>query len=425
MATATSKISPVVTRSGRASSSSTYIATKVTGPDKNNKYSSEIVQYDNAKGEGGKTIGTRDPDSGEITWNDDASRKVKANSDKFKKASNNQIESVQKDLATSAVEKEGLNQAAGKKNQDTTDGNTDSSQAKATPSPRDASGSLSGEGKSTPAARNSYGGALCYPLAMRQTLKDNLHIKVLKFIPRTMGGVSMSDRPKGSKIGEVFLPMPSAIQDGNKTEWGSGTMTPVQIAAAGATKKFLGSEGAQGALGSITQSYEEAKAEAPMVEEALGSFFTEQLTGATDVLARTTGAVMNPNMELLFKGPSLRSFSFSWKMSPRDRKESIEIAKIIRLFKQSMAPQKTSKDLFLKAPSIYELVYRSGTNKNRFLPKMKTCALVDCAVNYTPDGSFMAYDNDSMVAYEMSLSFQEMEPIYNNDMGSGWDSVGY
>ena len=83
MATATSKISPVITRSGRASSSSTYIATKVTGPDKNNKYSSEIVQYDNAKGEGGKTIGTRDPDSGEITWNDNASRKVKSNSDKF------------------------------------------------------------------------------------------------------------------------------------------------------------------------------------------------------------------------------------------------------------------------------------------------------------------------------------------------------
>ena len=56
---------------------------------------------------------------------------------------------------------------------------------------------------------------------------------------------------------------------------------------------------------------------------------------------------------------------------------------------------------------------------------MKTCALTDCTVNYTPDGSFMAYDNDSMVAYEMSLSFQEIEPIYNNDMSSGWDSVGY
>ena len=159
MATATSKISPVVTRSGRASSSSTYIATKVTGPDKNNKYSSEIIQYDNAKGEGAKTIGTRDPNSGEITWNDNASRKVKSNSDKFKKASNNQIESVKKDLATSALEKEGLNQAAGKKNQDNTNGDTDSSQSKATPAPRDQADGWSGsvEGSEDQPPRNSYG----------------------------------------------------------------------------------------------------------------------------------------------------------------------------------------------------------------------------------------------------------------------------
>jgi hypothetical protein len=135
--------------------------------------------------------------------------------------------------------------------------------------------------------------------------------------------------------------------------------------------------------------------------------------------------VMNPNMELLFKGPSLRSFSFSWKMSPRDEKESLVIGKIIRLFKQSMAPQKTPSDLFLKAPNIYELTLRNGSSRNKFLPKMKTCALLDCAVNYTPDGSFMAYDNASMVAYEMSLSFQEIEPIYNNDMSSSDDSIGY
>ena len=92
---------------------------------------------------------------------------------------------------------------------------------------------------------------------------------------------------------------------------------------------------------------------------------------------------------------------------------------------RSMAPQKVPGALFLKAPSVYDIEFRSGTSRNKFLPKIKTCGLTDCSVNYTPDGSFMAYDNDSMVALEMSLSFQEMEPIYNNDMSSGWDSVGY
>ena len=101
------------------------------------------------------------------------------------------------------------------------------------------------------------------------------------------------------------------------------------------------------------------------------------------------------------------------------------IAKIIRMFKQSMAPQKSKKGLFLKAPNIYKLQFNQGKDRHKFLPKIKECALNNCAVNYTPDGGYMTYDNSAMVAVEMSLSFQEMEPIYNNDMGQTDDSIGY
>ena len=55
-ATATSKIAPVVVGSGQGKST-TYIASKVSGPDKNGDYTSEIIQYDNASGGGAKTIG--------------------------------------------------------------------------------------------------------------------------------------------------------------------------------------------------------------------------------------------------------------------------------------------------------------------------------------------------------------------------------
>ena len=271
---------------------------------------------------------------------------------------------------------------------------------------------------------NTDTSALCYPLAMRSVLKDCLQINVIKHTPKTITGMSFRNRPKGETIGMAILPMPTAISDGNKTDWGSGTMTPVDMAKAGIVKSFLGEKGAKGAMDQLNQTAA-AAAGNEKVEEAMKNYFTEQLTGTEDMLTRTAGMVLNPNMELLFKGPSLRTFSFTWKMSPRDEKESVEIGKIIRMFKQSMAPQKTEEDLFLKAPNIYDLKLRSGKDRNKFLPKIKTCALLDCAVNYTPDGSFMAYDNDSMVAYEMTLSFQEIEPIYNNDMSSGWDSIGY
>ena len=422
--TATSKIAPVVIGSGRGKST-TYISTKVTGPDNNGDFTSEIVQSDNASGGGAKTIGSRDS-NGNITWNSDASGKIKLNENKFKKASNNQISSLQNELATSAVDKQALNAATGKGNQDTTDGNIDSSQSKPTPTPRDQTGGLSGSDTANKVPRESYGGPLCYPVAMRRSLQDNLKIDVIKFKPKQMSGMTTLDRDtKGTPIGSVILPVPTSVQDGNQTSWGQGTMTPADMAKANVMKSLLGSEGGKEAAAQIGTGVEQIQKDGPEVSEGLKSFFTEQLTGTTDLLARTTGAVANPNMELLFKGPALRTFTFSWKMSPRDQKESIVIAKIIRMFKQSMAPQKTDAGLFLKAPNIYKLQFNQGTDRHKFLPRMKECALNNCAVNYTPDGSYMTYDNTAMVALEMSLSFQEMEPIYNNDMSDSWDSIGY
>ena len=422
--TATSKIAPVVIGSGRGKST-TYISTKVTGPDNRGNFTSEIIQSDNASGSGEKTIGARDS-NGNITWNSDASGKIKLNESKFKKASNNQISSLANQLATSAVDKQALNANAGRGNQDNTDGNTDSSQSKPTPAPKDQTGGLSGSDTANKVPRESYGGPLCYPVAMRRSLQDNLKIDVIKFKPKQMSGMTTLDRDtKGTPIGSVILPVPTSVQDGNQTSSGQGTMTPADMAKANVVKSLLGSEGGKEAAAQIGTGVEQIQTDGEEVSKGLKSFFTEQLTGTTDLLARTTGAVANPNMELLFKGPALRSFTFSWKMSPRDQKESIVIAKIIRMFKQSMAPQKTEAGLFLKAPNIYKLQFNQGTDRHKFLPRMKECALNNCAVNYTPDGGYITYENAAMVALEMSLSFQEMEPIYNNDMSHSDDSIGY
>ena len=132
-------------------------------------------------------------------------------------------------------------------------------------------------------------------------------------------------------------------------------------------------------------------------------------------------------MELLFRGPALRPFGFTFRLSPRDREESGTVLKIIRMFKQSMAPQTTPSSLFLKASNTYRLEFlTSGGGKHRYLPKVKECALSDFSVNFTPDGSYMTYENNSMVSYEISFSFQEIEPVYNSDYDNDGDtSIGY
>ena len=147
-------------------------------------------------------------------------------------------------------------------------------------------------------------------------------------------------------------------------------------------------------------------------------------------LARKGGHVLNPNAEMLFQGPAIRDFSFSFTMVARSQKEGEEIRKIIRFLKLGMAP-KFRNTAFLANPDVFELQYKNGTGKddiiktvNRFSPG--GLALTSLAVDYAPDGYWAAYRDSQPVAVKMDLSFTELRPIYESDQaGTPEDSVGY
>ena len=152
---------------------------------------------------------------------------------------------------------------------------------------------------------------------------------------------------------------------------------------------------------------------------ALTAYFAGQAVGA-NVLGRSTGQVINPNLELLFTGPNLRSFSFNFTLTPRDPEEAGIVRRMIRAMKRNMTPQRSSEALFLKSPRIFELEYIFGDNNQEhpFMNKFKPCACTSFTVNYTPDGSYMTYrDEPSMTSYQISMSFGEIEPIYADEYG--------
>ena len=97
------------------------------------------------------------------------------------------------------------------------------------------------------------------------------------------------------------------------------------------------------------------------------------------------------------------------------------------MFKQSQAVKRSKSQVFLKSPNTYKLQWlTAGQKEHSFLPKIKECALSDFTVNFTPDGSYMTYENNSMVSYEIAFSFQEIEPVYNSDYNDDGDtSIGY
>ncbi len=162
-------------------------------------------------------------------------------------------------------------------------------------------------------------------------------------------------------------------------------------------------------------------------KQAISAYFAGQAVGA-NVLGRATGQVINPNLELLFTGPNLRSFNFNFTLTPRDAEEADIVRKMVRSMKRNMTPQRSSEALFLKSPRIFELEYIFGdTNREHpFMNKFKPCACTSFAVNYTPDGSYMTYRGQpSMTSYQLSMSFGEIEPIYSDEYKDNEQTMGF
>ena len=130
---------------------------------------------------------------------------------------------------------------------------------------------------------------------------------------------------------------------------------------------------------------------------------------------------------MLFNGPQLRTFGFTFKLSPRTKKEASNIVKIIRTFKEEMAPRAEGANIFLKSPNTWRIKYMTPQgNDHRYLNKFKECAMMSTTVNYTPDGSYATYSDGSMVSYQLTLNFQELEPVLGQDYdGVPDDSIGY
>ena len=287
-------------------------------------------------------------------------------------------------------------------------------------------------GESAKGTRDKFGHHR-FPSDLGNSTMDVIKFNMVKFNPRKFtdagdGLQGLKDRAKGTIIGSVTLPIPGGIQENNTVGFGGGPMTPLQAAGAKIMDDAFGQGGGIKGAGDAAGTALQDAIKDEKTRTALEAYFTGQGIGLSvdQVLARTRGAVVNNNLELLFQGPVLRPFNFNFKLSPRDDIEAKEIRRIIRFFKQGMAPQRSKGNLFLKAPHMFEIEYITrGENgvKHPSLNSFKTCACIGFAVNYTPDGTYNTFDDPgaSMTAYELRMQFKELDPVYNEDYGDVGD----
>ena len=306
---------------------------------------------------------------------------------------------------------------------------------------------LEGENKeyraNTRAGEGAYGDNLIYPLNLKAELQDTVRFSILEYSPSlakenqqnsgtTQFGstkarvvtLQSSGIPvvKGSKrLGTITLPIPAGISDGNSVSWSPDDMTMVGMELSNAVQGFFG-EGVAGAEKSASNTGEKltAAAQSGEAQAAIKSLFGKMLSGG-NIAGRVFGAAPNNNLELLFGGPGLRTFGFTFSFYPRSAPEAVRVRKIIRAFKQSMAVKRSKTSLLLKTPHTFAISYFTSVDgqlvQHPYLNSFKECALTSCSVDYTPDGTYMTYGDKekSMTAYRLTLQFQELEPIFDDE----------
>ena len=320
------------------------------------------------------------------------------------------------------------------------------------------------------------GGVLRYPLEALTGTTDYLQINIIEYkrqpnqftrpagfgtntLNRSVGRTTSGSLSRRSVIndGSILLQVPSNVQDGNSVNYGDSSMNTIVGAAAGIVGNVMTTGGKElanlkeqglsktldnfgkGIADDFTKRFENSQGLSQAAQNFMNAKLTSSALGvfggnvsAQQLLARQQGQIFNPNLELLFDAPTLRSFTFSFKMTPRSEQEARQCKLIIRSFKQNMAPkanleggQVGGTGIFLKTPNIFELRYRKGNRDHPFLHKFKQCFLQNFSVNYTAEGTHTTYDDATPVSMTMDMTFKEIEPIYDTDYKDSDNSVGF
>ena len=217
--------------------------------------------------------------------------------------------------------------------------------------------------------------------------------------------------------------MPDHIQYSNASNWktsdlgiiGAGITAGMSLADgfnSDLTQSALGNAAKELGMSSFANAIQSVTSALP----GIGSI------NAGDAVSAVRQTIANPYTEVIFSGVSNRTFSYTFKMTPRNATEQQTIARIVKEFRFHSAPEMKyeNQNSYMTYPSEVdiEFIHRGGRNQN--LPKISTCAITNVRVNYAPDGQYASHADGSPATVELTVDFIELETITKERLDAGY-----
>ena len=258
------------------------------------------------------------------------------------------------------------------------------------------------------------------------------------------------------KFGGCKLPIPNKLGVSNGVNWGEGRANALELSAFNAASSGInnvlkepggilkvvekGLKETGNTLQSLRRDINNASKDPNEISAGtvLSGVLAKSALGSVGInvdveqfITRQTGAAINPNLELLFGGPQLRTFSFAFNFAPSSQTEAKMVRKIQRWFKQGMLPSRrratstAESSLFLASPNVFRITYKNHNRRIKGLNLIKICALTSVQIDFTPDGTYQSYNDGPGVSMPvrstMGLTFSELTPIFRDDYAPGSD----
>ena len=425
-----------------------FMATKVTRTGRKNSdgtpiFTTEVIRYDNAKQDNPVVIATSSSEKGfrDNNGNENYDNRLKptANATAAEKASMelairnaqlDQVRSVEDQVTTSPADSRELFKVGGdgSESENPDDGIDINEEQASKPLPSNEVPNPF-KGFAQPA------GGWKYPLDLDTSKQDTLKIVAYERQPRKFKGgaqtaasgfLARRDTSNlGSPKGTIILPINGQIVDNSSVDYGDNTLNALEAFAAGTAFAAVADKVSEGTVGSqLKDAFKNLNLNKEALEGLVGSAAAaaglNALSGtnqtANTIASRLTGTILNPNLELLFKGPQLRNFPFTYLFLPRSKGEANQVIGIIRTLKENMTPRIQS-NFFIKSPNVFSVEYLKGGTPHPYLNRIKLCALRSCNVEYAPLGTYATFPDGMPHAVRMTLQFTELDPVYSEDYG--------
>ncbi|MBT6072470.1 MAG: baseplate tail-tube junction protein [Euryarchaeota archaeon] len=271
-------------------------------------------------------------------------------------------------------------------------------------------------------------------------------ITVSSWAPKgvTAGVKGQNHSLAGYHLADIWLPMPLTLGTGyNQNFSEAGDMM---------VNRAIGS--GDGVVGALEAALGTAKATGAQAGKEVVNV-VENLGVSMNASAKMSHAsVINQNQGLVYDGATLRSHTLSWRMTPKNEDEQTAITEIVNVLKAYASPavagfwggKDTTEEAAAKAKAKKDSLQKaSGDNKeifrkmgrlsipptvavefwykddiNPFLFKIKDSFILSVEVNYTPTGTWNAYEDGAPVETQLTLNIKENSIVTHEEIEGGY-----